>query len=184
MNELKQIADRLQGLRDSLDLTVEEMAAECGVNTDTLVKYESGKYDIPVSFLQRLASRKGVELAALLFGEEPKMETYYITRNGKGVKVERTAAYSYHDLAAGFRQRNMAPFLVTIAPDHTAGTVNLPNRHDGQEFNYVLEGAVEITIGKKVSILHAGDSVMFDSTIPHALKAIGDTDAKIIAVIN
>lgn len=184
MNELKQIAERLKGLRDSLELSQEEMAAECGVSTETLQKYESGDYDIPVSFLQRLASRKGVELAALLFGEEPKMSSYYITRNGKGKKVERTKAYSYRDLASGFRQRNMAPFLVTIAPEHTAGTVHHPNHHDGQEFNYVLEGEVEITIGKKVSILHAGDSVMFDSTIPHALRSIGDKDAKIIAVIN
>lgn len=184
MDQLKQIANRIKGLRDSLDETPDEFAAECGVSTETLLKYESGESDIPVSFLQRLAQRKGLELAALLFGEEPKMSTYYITRAGKGVKVERTAAYSYRDLAAGFRQRNMAPFLVTIAPDHTAGTIHSPNSHDGQEFNYVLEGEIEITIGKKVAILRAGDSVMFDSTIPHALRAIGDTNAKIIAIIN
>lgn len=184
MDELKQIAERLKGLRDSLELSADEMAAECGVSTETLLRYESGDSDIPVSFLQRLASRKGIELAALLFGEEPKMKTYYITRNGKGVKVERTKAYSYRDLASGFRQRNMAPFLVTIAPDHTAGTALTPNHHEGQEFNYVLEGEIEIAIGKKVTTLHPGDSVMFDSTIPHALRAIGDKDAKIIAIIN
>lgn len=184
MDALKQIAKRLHGLRDSLELTIDEMAAECGVSVETLEKYESGEHDIPVSFLQRLASRKGVELAALLFGEEPKMSTYYVTRNGKGVKVERTEAYSYMDLASGFRQRNMAPFLVSIAPDHTAGTIHSPNHHDGQEFNYVLEGELEIRIGKKITVLKAGDSVMFDSTIPHALRAIGDKDAKIIAIIN
>ena len=184
MDALRQIAERLRGLRDSLELSLDEMAAECGVSKDTLEKYESGEHDIPVSFLQRLASRKGVELAALLFGEEPKMSTYYVTRDGKGLKVERTSAYSYRDLASGFRQRNMAPFLVTIAPEHTAGTIHMPNRHDGQEFNYVLEGEIEVRIGKKITVLHAGDSVMFDATIPHALRAIGDKDAKIIAVIN
>lgn len=184
MDQLKQIAERLKGLRDSLDETPEEFAAECGISTETLLQYESGDSDIPVSFLQRLAQRKGLELAALLFGEEPKMSTYYITRSGKGVKVERTKAYSYRDLASGFRQRNMAPFLVTIAPDHTAGTIHSPNHHDGQEFNYVLEGEIEIRIGKKITVLHPGDSVMFDSTIPHAMRAIGDKDAKIIAIIN
>ena len=184
MDELIQLAQRLKGLRDSLDETVEEMAADCGVTPEQLQKYESGEHDIPVSFLQRLASRKGIELAALLFGEEPTMSTYYVNRKGKGVKVERRAAYSYEDLASGFRQRNMIPFLVTISPDHTAGTIHAPNTHEGQEFNYVLEGEVEVTVGKKTTILRPGDSVMFDSTMPHALRAIGDKDAKIIAIIN
>ena len=184
MDELMQLAQRLKGLRDSLDLTVEEMAADCGVTPETLRKYESGDHDIPVSFLQRLASRNGVELTALLFGEEPKMNTYYVNRKGRGVKVERRAAYSYEDLASGFRQRNMIPFLVTISPDHTAGTIHAPNTHEGQEFNYVLEGEIEITIGKKTTVLRPGDSVMFDSTMPHALRAIGDKDAKMIAIIN
>ncbi|MDE5793290.1 MAG: XRE family transcriptional regulator [Muribaculaceae bacterium] len=184
MDELAQLAQRLKGLRDSLDLSIEEMAADCGVTPETLIKYESGEHDIPVSFLQRLASRNGVELTALLFGEEPKMNSYYVNRKGKGVKVERRAAYSYEDLASGFRQRNMIPFMVTISPDHTAGTVHTPNTHEGQEFNYVVEGELEITIGKKSTILRAGDSVMFDARMPHALRAIGDKDAKMIAIIN
>ncbi len=184
MDELMQLAERLKGLRDSLDLSVAEMAADCGVTPDTLLKYESGNHDIPVSFLQRLASRKGVELTALLFGEEPKMNTYYVSRKGKGVKVERRAAYSYEDLASGFRQRNMIPFMVTISPDHSAGTIHSPNTHEGQEFNYVVEGELEITIGKKTTILRPGDSVMFDATMPHALRALGDKDAKMIAIIN
>ncbi len=184
MEELIQLAQRLRGLRDSLDLTIEEMAADCDVAPETLKNYESGEHDIPVSFLQKLSYKKGVELTALLFGEEPKMSSYYITRSGKGVKVERRAAYSYQDLAAGFRQRKMAPFMVTVSPDHSAGTIHSPNTHEGQEFNYVLEGDLEITIGKKVTVLHPGDSVMFDSTMPHYLRAIGDKDVKIIVIIN
>lgn len=58
MEELILLAQRLRGLRDSLDLSVEEMAADCGVSPETLVNYESGDYDIPVSFLQRLSSKK------------------------------------------------------------------------------------------------------------------------------
>lgn len=184
MEELIQLAQRLRGLRDALEMSPEELAADCGIDTDTLLRYESGLHDIPVSFLQRLASRNGVELTALLFGQEPKMSSYYVSRKGKGVKVERRAAYSYEDLAAGFRQRNMAPFMVTISPDHTAGTVHSPNTHEGQEFNYVLEGDVEITVGNMVTVLHPGDSIMFDSMRPHALRAVGDKDVKMIAIIN
>ncbi len=54
MDTLKQIAERLKGLRDSLELSVDEMAAECGVSAETLEKYESGDYDIPVVFFNAL----------------------------------------------------------------------------------------------------------------------------------
>lgn len=184
MEELRQLAQRLKGLRDSLDLSLEELASECGIEPGTLAAYESGEHDIPVSFLHRLASLKGLELTTILFGEEPKMSSYYITRSGKGVKVERRKAYFYQDLAAGFRQRKMVPFLVKISPDHTAGTKHSPNTHEGQEFNYVLEGELEIMIGNKTTVLKPGDSVIFDSTVPHALRALGDIDAKVIVIIN
>ena len=51
-----------------------------------------------------------------MFGDEAKMSTYFITRNGKGVAVERTKAYKYQSLAAGFVGRKADPFLVTVHP--------------------------------------------------------------------
>ncbi len=183
MNHIKQVASRLRGLRDALDLTVEQMAEQCEVTPVLLATYESGTSDIPVSFLHKLATTYGVELTALMFGEEPTMNSYYITRAGKGVKVERTKAYSYQDLASGFQHRLMAPFLVTIEPTDTERPMTL-NTHQGQEFNYILEGDLEISIGGKASILHPGDSIMFDARRPHGLRALGEKPVKIIAIIS
>lgn len=182
MNHIQDVAARLRGLRDSLDLSVEEMASNCGVTPEMLLNYESGQIDIPVSYLHRLASAYGVELAALLFGEEPKMNSYFVTRAGRGVKVERTAAYSYQDLAAGFRHRLMAPFMVTIEPalDERPLAINV---HSGQEFNYVIDGEIEVSVAGHVTRLAKGDSIMFDATRPHGLRAIGST-ARIIAIIS
>lgn len=52
-------------------------------------------FDISVSMLQKIARRYGVSLDALMFGEEPKMSSYFLTRAGKGVSIERTKAYKY-----------------------------------------------------------------------------------------
>lgn len=183
MNHIKEVADRLRGLRDALDLSREEMAEQCGIEPTLLALYESGSSDIPVSFLHRLAAIYGIELTALLFGLEPKMDTYYVTRSGNGVKVERSKAYSYQDLAAGFTHRTMAPFLVKIAPGATDAHVNL-NTHEGQEFNYILNGEVQITVGNKTIHLSHGDSIMFDAQIAHGLTAVGDKEATIIAIIS
>lgn len=183
MNELMQLAGRLKDLRNSLGISIEEMAADCGITTETLIKYESGEHEIPVSFLQRLASRNGVDLSTLLSGEEPTSSTYYVTRKNKGVIVERRSSYCYEDLASGFRRRNMVPFLVTLSPEQTTGSVQA-NTHDGQEFDYVLQGEVEITVDNKSTLLHSGDCVIFDASLPHAIRAVGDNDAKILAILN
>lgn len=182
MDHIKQVANRLRGLRDALEITVDEMSEKCGVDADTFAKYEAGDVDIPVSLLYKIASEYGIELTALLFGEEPKMSTYYVTRSGKGVKVERTKAYSYQDIAAGFRNRNMAPFIVTVEPSKTKNEIVF-NTHEGQEFNYILEGEIEISVSGKMTVLHKGDSIMFDSRLPHGFRAIGDKAARFIAII-
>lgn len=183
MDHIKQVANRLRGLRDAVDMTVEQMAAECEIDIELLKAYESGATDIPVSFLHRLASTFGVELTTLLFGEEPKMQSYYVTRAGKGVKVERTKAYSYQDLAAGFRNRMMAPFIVTVEPS-PCDTVMTLNTHEGHEFNYVLEGEIEISISGKALTLKEGDSIMFDARRQHGLRALGNKSARLIAIIS
>ena len=115
--QIKQIAERLRGLRDAMELTTEELANECGIDPKEYEQAESGEYDISVSMMQQIARRYGIALDALMFGEEPKMNTYFLTRAGKGVSVERTKAYKYQSLAAGFKNRKADPFIVTVEPN-------------------------------------------------------------------
>ena len=93
--EIRQIAERLVGLRDALNLRPEDIASTCNINLETYLGYESGEKDIPVSFLHQIAKHYGVELPALMFGYEPRMNSYFLTRKDKGVAVERTKAYKY-----------------------------------------------------------------------------------------
>ena len=117
MNEqIKQIAERLRGLRDVLDLTPEEVAESCQMSLEAYLEMESGSKDISVSALQQIARKYDVSLDVLMFGEEPKMSSYFLTRKGAGVSVERTKAYKYEALASGFRRRMADPFIVTVEP--------------------------------------------------------------------
>lgn len=183
MTFIKLIAERITGLRDALDLNLEEMALQCGIPAELLKEYESGNADIPVSFLHKLSSQFNVEMTALMFGSEPMMNSYYITRAGHGVKVERTGAYSYQDLAAGFQHRMMAPFMVTVEPHDDNRPLTL-NTHEGQEFNFVVEGTVEITVAGKVNVLNPGDTIMFDASKPHGMRALHGKSVKMLAIIS
>ena len=144
--QIKQIAERLRGLRDAMELTTEELANECGIDRKEYEQAESGEYDISVSMMQQIARRYGIALDALMFGEEPKMNTYFLTRAGKGVSVERTKAYKYQSLAAGFKNRKADPFIVTVEPNDNPMHYNT---HEGQEFNLVVEGRLLLSIGGK-----------------------------------
>lgn len=183
MNHIIEVSTRLRGLRDALDLSVEQIAQDCAVSPEEYSEYESGKKDIPVSFLHRISAKYGVELTALLFGQEPKMQAYFVTRAGKGVKVERTKAYSYQDLAAGFAHRVVSPFIVTVEPIDADKPMTM-NSHQGQEFNYVLQGQMEIMVGGKSKILNPGDSIMFDATLPHGMRTTGGETVKFLAIIS
>lgn len=180
--QIKQIALRLQGLREVLELTPEEVAESCQLTVEEYLQMESGEKDISVSVLQKIARKYNIALDVLMFGEEPKMNTYFLTRCGAGISVERTKAYKYQSLASGFRGRKADPFIVTVAPK-PEGTSVYFNAHEGQEFNWVIEGRMSLTIDGKELILAPGDSIYFDSSKPHGMMALDGKPVKFLAVI-
>ena len=82
-DQIKQIAERLRGLRDVLELTAEDIARDCEISAEEYRLAETGDYDISVSMLQKIARKYGIALEAMMFGEEPKMSSYFLTPAGK-----------------------------------------------------------------------------------------------------
>ena len=181
-DKIKQIAERLRGLRDVLELTAEDIALDCDISDEEYRLAETVEYDISVSMLQKIARKYGIALDALMFGEEPKMSSYFLTRAGKGTSIERTRAYKYQSLAAGFINRSADPFIVTVEPKPDNEPIHY-NSHTGQEFNLVLEGRMLINIEGKELILNEGDSLYFNSKLPHGMKALDGKTVRFLAVI-
>ena len=179
--EIKQIAERLKGLRDVLELSVEEVAEICNLTQEKYLELENGAVDISVSILHRISHAYGVELTTLMFGNEPKMSTYFVTRKGKGISVERTKAYKYQSLAAGFSKRKADPFMVTVHPKPNDEPI-YQNSHAGQEYNYVISGRLLMQINGKDIILDEGDSIYFNSELPHGMKALDEKEVKFLAI--
>ena len=179
--QLAQIAARIKDLREIAGLSQETAAKDFGLPLNTYDAYESGEEDIPVSVLYQIAGRFGVELTAILTGEEPRLHAYCLVRKGKGVAVQRREEYGYQSLAFNFSHKKAEPFLVTVEPDGE-GELHL-NSHPGQEFNFVLEGTVQIVIAGHELILEPGDSLFFDAGLKHGMKAIGTQTVRFLAVI-
>jgi transcriptional regulator with XRE-family HTH domain len=180
MNEkLLQISSRIRELRDILGIGTEEIASSIGISPETYMQYENGALDIPISILYEIADQLDTDMTVLLTGEAPRMSTHTIVRAGTGIDVERFPGYRYASLAFNFKHREMEPLLVTIDPDDEPAPLVV---HGGQEFNYVLEGCVRITLGKHFYDLAAGDSIYFDPHLPHAQAAVGGT-SKFLTII-
>ena len=180
--QIKQIGERVRGLRDALDLSIEEMAADCQLDLKQYQQIESGESDISVSTLQRIAHRFDIPLDVLMFGEEPKMSSYFLTRKGTGISVERTKAYKYESLASGFRNRKADPFIVTVEPKPD-DTPMYYNTQSGQAFNLVITGRLLLSLNGKELVLNPGDSLYFNSSLPHGMKALDGKTVKFLAIV-
>lgn len=180
--QIRQIGQRLRGLREVLDIPAEEVAELCEISLDHYLKIEAGEADPSVYRLSKISKKYGIALDVLLFGEEPRMSSYFLTRKDQGLSVERRKEYKYQSLASGFRGRKADPFLTQVDP--LPGDANhRKNAHDGQEFDYVVEGRLEITIGDKVMVLNVGDSIYFDATQPHCMRALDGVPVKFLVIV-
>ncbi len=181
-DQIKWIAARLKALREISGLSPESMATETGIDRELYLEYESGSVDIPVGFLYEVATKFQVELTAILTGEEPKLHSFSIVRDGAGVEVERKQQYHYQSLAYNFVHKKGEPFLVTVGPQ-TKDEEVVQSSHPGQEFNYMVEGRLRLFIDGHEIILNQGDSLYFDSSLSHGMVALDDKPAKILAIV-
>ena len=177
--QLREIGIRLRALREILDLTAEEMAERCHVSVENYLAYEQGDKDFSFSFLYNAAEALNVDVMELMTGDSPKLSTCSLVRSGKGFKVERREAYSYHHLDFTFRNKKADPFLVKVKPEK----VPQLHSHEGQEFQYLLEGEAEVTVGNATYTMRPGDSLYIDSSTPHALTALNGEPATFLAVV-
>ncbi len=179
-DQIRQIKNRIAYLRDVLDISVEEMSSQLGITTEQYVQYESGDIDIPAGIIYGIASIFEIDVTEILTGESPRMVDYTITRKNKGILVERFKGYSFEALAHNYVGRNKEPMLVTIRASKTHPDLV---SHNGQEFNYVLEGSIAVVIGSKTLTLDEGDCIYFNPEIPHGQYALTD-EAKFLTLID
>lgn len=179
--QIAEIAARLRALREISEKTAEDTAHELGVPLSDYLAYESGSADIPMSFIFEFAKLFKVDMADILSGGQPMLRNFTFVKKNRGIRVERVEHYLYQHLAYNFANKKAEPFLVTVNSSEDEG-VHL-NIHAGQEFNYCVEGKLMILIDGQEIIMEPGDSLYFNSGIPHGMRALDGKPAKFIAVI-
>lgn len=181
---IKEIADRLRGMRIMQDVSPEEMARVTDVPVDEYLRCESGESDFSFTFLFKCAQYFGVDIAELVLGERPHLSFYSVVKKGEGLRIERREGFLYQHLAAFFKNRTAEPFVVTAPYREAEQTAPIHlSTHAGQEFDYVLRGSLKVQLGSHIETLSAGDSVYYDSGHPHGMIAVGGEPCEFLAVV-
>ncbi len=173
----------LRKARESRGFSLEELADKTGLSVSALEKVEGGKDYLPLGQLIKLSKALSVKVEDVISkGVKPFTIVRANERQGTrryGKTKEDSHGYEYEFLAPGKKDRKMEPFIVTLNP----ASSDEPSAHDGQEFIYVMEGEMEVIIKDVSEILKPGDSVYYDSSDTHLVRAYGDKPAKILAVL-
>ena len=182
--ETRQIAARLRGARLTAEKGAAELAACTGMSEEAYLKMEEGLEDYSFTFLYKCAKALGIDISALVSGDDPKLSFYTLTRAGEGMPIKRRAGFHYRHLASKLKHRAAEPFVVTARYDEAGQTAPIPlSTHDGQEFDMVLSGSLRVQLDDHIELLGPGDSVFYDSSHPHGMVAAGGTDCTFLAVV-
>jgi len=182
------IGAKITTLRESLQLSQDELAERCDCDVAVIAGLEGGAIAPSLAPLIKVTRALGVRLGTLL--DDDTHVGPVITRKDTAEEVARLKSLEtssdggvldFFSLAEGKTSRHMEPFMIAVNPADT-GSHSLSS-HEGEEFVYVLNGEIEIEYGKDLHVLKPGDSIYYDSIVPHQLRAHGDVPARILAVV-
>ena len=182
--KIREVAQRIASLREDLGITAEEMADVTGYSAEDYMKFESGEKDFTFTFVYKCANKFHVEITDLMEGSSPELSGYTVTRKGEGAPIVRRQGFVYNRLASKFKNKTLEPFHVVIPYSEEALSQPLQmSSHAGQEMDIIIKGTMRMTVGSHTEILHEGDSIYYDSSLPHNETALDGEDCEIYALV-
>jgi transcriptional regulator with XRE-family HTH domain len=179
----KKIGERIKRLRLKKSMGLVELGRHTGLSASFLSQLETGRVVPTLRNLARIAMVFSKDLS-FFFESEPR-SIFRIHRKGDRVRLPQTGVddptYFFESLGYMVPDRNIDPYLAEFVPLKKTTDVR-PHVHLGQEFLYVMEGALEITHGDGSHVLEAGDSVYFDASTQHSYRCHGKTKAVVLIV--
>jgi transcriptional regulator with XRE-family HTH domain len=179
------VGQRMRIVRQEKGLTTEDVGQRTGLSPTYVDKIEADELSPPLGVLIRIAKALDMRLGRFISTGEVKPFTV-VRKHERRIVSRYTSAqgdqygYTYESLAPDKKDRHMEPFMITLVP---SGAKKELSTHAGQEFIYVLEGAMEVILEEHKDVLHAGDSIYYDSSVPHLVRCHGDKETVILAVL-
>lgn len=186
MSAERKLGKRIKNFRLERDVSLESLAENTGLTVDFLTALEEDDLYPTIGPLQKVARALGVRLGT--FMDDQISRDPIISRLGdrtadlamhKGHNTN--ASYVYHSLGKGKSDRNMEPFLIEIMPE--TSDERKTSSHQGEEFMLVIKGELLVVYGRESHVLKRGDTIYYNSIVPHYVGAAGNEPVEILAVV-
>ena len=182
--QLMEVAFRIREMRGICGFTEMEMARKTDTTPEEYRAYEAGMVDLPFTFIHKCSLAFGIGITDLLEGHSAHLSSYTVTRRGEGQQTAKEPGIEISNLAPFFRNKLAEPYYVTY--DYDEAQQHMPihlTTHSGQEFDIVLSGQLKVQVGEHAEILGEGDSILYNSSTPHGMIAVGGGKCVFCAVV-
>lgn len=180
------VGKRIADYRERAGLSIADLAGRTGLETAFLKAIEDDDLYPSLGPLIKIARALGVRLGTFLddqISEDPlivrldERKQQLTTHRGNQAPAEVV----FYPLGQGKTDRHMEPFFIELMPE--SGREKTLSSHEGEEFIVVVSGQVQLIYGREVHVLGPGDSMYYNSVVPHHVGCDGDTRAAIYAVL-
>ena len=173
MSNNTSVGSKIKGIRETKNLSIEEIAESSGLSVDQITSIENGQNLPSLGPLIKIARALGVRLGTFMDdndalgpvvcrAEDRERDSSISFSNGS---TDARKHMEYHPLAQQKAGRHMEPFIIDINPEDNPDFQL--SAHEGEEFIYVMQGEIEIVYGKETYTLKEGDSIFYDSIVKH-----------------
>ncbi len=181
------IGMRLKALREERDISLEELSDRSGLTLGLLEALEQGEAAPALGSLVKITRVLGCRLGTM-FDDIQSKDPHIVRRDDreKEFTLQLAAGGSnmqhYYSLGKGKSDRHMEPFYIELRPEPNSAPDM--SSHEGEEFIMVLSGSVKLTYGKNTYVLEPGDTMYYNSIVPHHVGVNGNEKATIYAVVH
>jgi transcriptional regulator with XRE-family HTH domain len=188
---MKNLGENLRSIRLQKKMTLEELSRMSMVSKSQLSQIERNVSVPTVAKLQMIAEALDIKFSNLFpengdsssdtdpVNNKENSKRISVVRKGERKKMIMPWGATYEMLCPDFQHKIEFIYLHYPVGTKVAGQYT----HEGEECGVVLEGTFKGTFGAMEVILEPGDSIYYDSTIPHYWETVGDTDVRAIWAI-
>jgi len=178
------IGEKLRALRLKKKIGLVELGRHTGLSAAMLSKVERGKLYPTLPTLLRIALVFSVGLE-YFFSDDQKRRVLAIVRRAERKRFPerpdgRDISFYFESLDFAAVERKWNAYYAEFQPLPPAK--GRPHHHPGVEFLSVLRGKLEMRIGTEEYVLDSGDSIYFDSSVPHSYRRISQKPCSAIVV--
>ncbi len=177
---------RIKTYMEKRQMDVQTLSTTTGLDPDFIGTMLKEDVYPPLGPLMKIARALGVRLGTFLDDQE-NCDPYIVRKTERAAEFSvlggenKATALNFYALGKGKTDRHMEPFFVEILPE--SARKKTLSSHEGEEFIAVVKGSIEVIYGNETKVLNAGDSIYYNSIVPHYVSCAGPQKAEIHAVI-